>query len=36
MDKWLIAKIPSYYIMVSDDYNADCPSLQKYVSKKLF
>jgi peptidyl-prolyl cis-trans isomerase SurA len=36
MDKWLATKVPTYYIMVADDYSASCPNIQKYVSKKSF
>ncbi len=36
MDKWLASKLPTYYIMIADDFNADCPNVQKYVSKKSF
>jgi peptidyl-prolyl cis-trans isomerase SurA len=36
MDKWLAAKLPTYYIMVADDFSADCPNVQKYLSKKSF
>jgi peptidyl-prolyl cis-trans isomerase SurA len=36
MDKWLTSKIPGYYITVADDFSADCPSMQKYTSKKTF
>jgi len=36
MDKWLSTKLPTYYIMVADDYSASCPNVQKYVSKKSF
>ena len=36
MDKWLAAKLPTYYIMVADDYSASCPTVQKYNSKKSF
>ncbi|HEV8285468.1 MAG TPA: peptidylprolyl isomerase [Chitinophagaceae bacterium] len=36
MDKWLASKLPTYYIMVADDFNADCPNVQKYASKKAF
>ncbi len=36
MDKWLAAKLPTYYIMVADNYKADCPIVQKYMSKKSF
>jgi peptidyl-prolyl cis-trans isomerase SurA len=36
MDKWLAAKLPTYYVMVSDDFTSECPTLTKYVSKKTF
>jgi peptidyl-prolyl cis-trans isomerase SurA len=36
MDKWLAAKLPTYYIMIADDFSADCPNVQKYISKKSF
>ncbi len=36
MDKWLTSKLPTYYIMVADDFDASCPNVQKYVSKKAF
>lgn len=36
MDKWLTSKLPTYYIMVADDFSASCPGVQKYVSKKSF
>jgi len=36
MDKWLASKLPTYYIMVADDMSANCPSVQKYISKKSF
>src|SRR5438552_4905139 len=36
MDKWLTSKMPTYYIMVADDLNSNCPNVQKYVSKKAF
>jgi peptidyl-prolyl cis-trans isomerase SurA len=32
LDKWLKAKIPTYYIMVDNVTGAECPSLQKYAS----
>jgi peptidyl-prolyl cis-trans isomerase SurA len=32
LDKWLRAKIPSYYIMVDNVTSADCPKVQKYAS----
>ena len=36
MDKWLTSKMPTYYIMVADDLNSNCPNVQKYASKKAF
>jgi len=36
LDKWLTAKIPTYYISVAEDTNAQCPNLQKYNPKKTF
>ncbi|HEY2722479.1 MAG TPA: peptidylprolyl isomerase [Chitinophagaceae bacterium] len=36
MDKWLAVHLPTYYIMVADDYNASCPNVQKYVVQKSF
>jgi len=36
MDKWLASKLPTYYIMIADDFSASCPNVQKYVSKKGF
>jgi len=36
MDKWLSTHLPTYYIMVGDDFSASCPNVQKYVSKKAF
>jgi peptidyl-prolyl cis-trans isomerase SurA len=36
MDKWLTAKLPTYYVMISDDFANSCPNLQKYVPKKAF
>jgi peptidyl-prolyl cis-trans isomerase SurA len=32
LDKWLRAKIPTYYIMVDNDTAAGCPKVQKYAS----
>jgi peptidyl-prolyl cis-trans isomerase SurA len=32
LDKWLKAKIPTYYIMVDNETSADCPRVQKYAS----
>ena len=34
LDSWLKAKIPTYYIMVDPDTQADCPQLQKYATEK--
>ncbi|HMG68891.1 MAG TPA: peptidylprolyl isomerase [Chitinophagaceae bacterium] len=36
MDKWLSAKLPTYYVSVADDYSASCPNMQKYILKKSF
>jgi len=36
MDKWLVTKMPTYYIMIADNYSADCLNMQKYISKKSF
>jgi peptidyl-prolyl cis-trans isomerase SurA len=36
MDKWLNAKLPTYYILVADDLTSDCPNVKKYSSKKSF
>jgi len=40
MDKWLAAKLPTYYVMIADDFSAECPNVQKYLSssntKKAF
>jgi peptidyl-prolyl cis-trans isomerase SurA len=32
LDKWLKAKVPTYYIMVDNDTQAQCESMKKYVS----
>jgi peptidyl-prolyl cis-trans isomerase SurA len=32
LDKWLKAKIPTYYIMVEGDTGTDCPGVKKYAS----
>ena len=32
LDKWMRAKIPTYYIMVDDITSADCPQVKKYTS----
>lgn len=38
LQKWLAAKIPTYYIMVDEQEKNDCPNLQKLISgeKKAF
>ena len=36
MDKWLSMKLPTYYVMVADDFASECPNVQKYVPKKAF
>jgi peptidyl-prolyl cis-trans isomerase SurA len=36
MDKWLTGHLPSYYIMVADDFEANCPDMKKYEPKKAF
>ena len=36
MDKWVTSKLPTYYIMIADDFAQSCPTVQKYVSKKGF
>ncbi|HEY1870640.1 MAG TPA: peptidylprolyl isomerase [Chitinophagaceae bacterium] len=36
MDKWITAKLPTYYVMIADDYSSSCPNLQKYLPKKSF
>ena len=36
MDKWIASKLPTYYIMIADDFTSACPSVQKYLSKKAF
>lgn len=35
LDKWLKAKIPTYYIMVDNASTDECPSLEKFVSKDV-
>ena len=32
LDKWLKAKIPTYYIMVDNDTQAQCDGVKKFVS----
>jgi len=34
MDKWVVAHLPAYYIMVADDFTATFPNVQKYKEKK--
>ena len=34
MDKWVVAHLPAYYIMVADDFTATCPNVQKYKAEK--
>ncbi len=34
LDQWLRAKIPTYYIMVDPDTQADCPQLKKYTTEQ--
>jgi peptidyl-prolyl cis-trans isomerase SurA len=36
MDKWVGEHLPSYYIMVADDFDAICPDIKKYEAKKAF
>ena len=36
MDKWLASKLPTYYVMISDDFAGECPALHKYLPKKSF
>lgn len=36
MDKWLTAKLPTYYVMIADDFSGECPNVQKYLPKKSF
>jgi peptidyl-prolyl cis-trans isomerase SurA len=36
MEKWLSEKIPTYYIMIADNYKSDCPYIEKYLPKKAF
>jgi peptidyl-prolyl cis-trans isomerase SurA len=36
MEKWLSEKIPTYYIMIADNYKSDCPFIEKYLPKKAF
>ncbi|MGH2552350.1 MAG: peptidylprolyl isomerase, partial [Chitinophagaceae bacterium] len=34
LDNWLKAKLPTYYIMIDDATEAECPQLQKYSTDK--
>jgi peptidyl-prolyl cis-trans isomerase SurA len=34
LDNWLKAKIPTYYIMVDPDTQAECPQLKKYATEQ--
>ena len=34
MDKWVVAHLPAYYIMIADDFAATCPNVQKYKADK--
>jgi len=34
MDKWVVAHLPAYYIMIADDFTASCPNVQKYKAEK--
>ena len=36
MEKWLTEKLPTYYIMIADDYKSDCRNMEKYLPKKAF
>ena len=36
MDKWLLVKLPTYYVMIAEDFKEQCPNLQKYIPKKAF
>lgn len=35
LDKWLKAKIPTYYIMIDGDTGTDCPTVKKYASSDV-
>lgn len=35
LDKWIKAKLPTYYIMVDDDAKAECPKMQRFASADL-
>jgi len=34
MDKWVVAHLPTYYIMIADDFASACPNVQKYKYDK--
>ena len=36
LEKWLAARIPTYYIMVDPGTSADCPALVKFNDKKAY
>ncbi len=36
LEKWIQAKIPTYYIMIDDQFLADCPTLNKFFTLKGF
>jgi peptidyl-prolyl cis-trans isomerase SurA len=36
MEKWVQAKIPTYYIMIDEQFLTDCPSLNKFFAQKGF
>ena len=35
LDKWLKAKIPTYYIMVDNATQSECPQVAKFASKEM-
>jgi peptidyl-prolyl cis-trans isomerase SurA len=36
LEKWIQAKIPTYYIMIDEQFLADCPQLNKFFTQKGF
>jgi peptidyl-prolyl cis-trans isomerase SurA len=32
LDKWIKAKMPTYYIMVNDESKVECPKMNLYAS----
>lgn len=32
LDKWIKAKLPTYYIMIDDDAKTECPKMQRFAS----